>query len=153
MTVDERTNTLLVRDTAAKLEDIRRLVARLDIPVRQVLIESRVVIACDTFAKDIGVRFGATKRSELDNHFLDIGGAKPCYLNGTSGVADTSFVVAGDDEAETAEALMVNLPQTLSGTRGGVSTSFLVRSAPICSSLSSRPRSRRVRVRRSPAPG
>ncbi|OQX43927.1 MAG: pilus assembly protein PilQ, partial [Candidatus Sedimenticola endophacoides] len=107
------------RDTAAKLEDIRRLVARLDIPVRQVLIESRVVIASDTFAKDIGVRFGATKRSELDNHFLDIGGAKPGYLNGTSGIADTSFVVAGDDEAETAEALMVNLPQTLSGARGG----------------------------------
>ncbi|OQX36070.1 MAG: hypothetical protein B0D87_06365 [Candidatus Sedimenticola endophacoides] len=119
VTVDERTNTLLVRDTAAKLEDIRRLVARLDIPVRQVLIESRVVIASDTFAKDIGVRFGATKRSELDNHFLDIGGAKPGYLNGTSGIADTSFVVAGDDEAETAEALMVNLPQTLSGARGG----------------------------------
>jgi len=60
VTVDERTNSLLVRDTADKLVDIRNLVAKLDIPVRQVLIESRVVIANDDFSRDLGVRFGAT---------------------------------------------------------------------------------------------
>jgi type IV pilus assembly protein PilQ len=66
-TIDERTNTLLVQDTAAKLVDIRKLVARLDIPVRQVLIESRVVIASDQFAKDLGVKFGYSKRVSYDN--------------------------------------------------------------------------------------
>ena len=58
VTVDQRTNTLLLQDTQDKLEEIRRLVAKLDVPVRQVLIESRIVIASDSFAKDLGARFG-----------------------------------------------------------------------------------------------
>lgn len=58
VTVDERTNTLLVNDTADKLEDIRKLLLSLDIPIRQVLIESRIVIASDDFSKDLGARFG-----------------------------------------------------------------------------------------------
>ena len=58
VSVDERTNTLLIQDTAFKLNEIRRLVDRLDIPVKQVLIESRIVIANDDFSKDLGVKFG-----------------------------------------------------------------------------------------------
>jgi len=58
VTVDSRTNTLIVQDTTAKLDDIRGIVGRLDIPVRQVMIESRVVIANNDFARDLGVRFG-----------------------------------------------------------------------------------------------
>ena len=78
-TIDERTNTLLVQDTAAKLVDIRRLVARLDIPVRQVLIESRIVIASDQFAKDLGVKFGYSKRVSYDDgdKILVSGGKQP----------------------------------------------------------------------------
>jgi len=78
-TIDERTNTLLIQDTAAKLVDIRKLVARLDIPVRQVLIESRIVIANDDFAKDLGVKFGLSKRTSFDNNnkSLVIGGKQP----------------------------------------------------------------------------
>jgi type IV pilus assembly protein PilQ len=67
-TIDDRTNTLLVQDTAAKLVEIRQLVARLDIPVRQVLIESRVVIANDDFAKDLGVRFGLSRNTSFPNN-------------------------------------------------------------------------------------
>ena len=63
VTIDERTNTLLVQDTADKLIQIRGLVNTLDIPVRQVLIESRVVVANDDFSKDLGVRFGVNKNS------------------------------------------------------------------------------------------
>ncbi len=63
VTIDERTNTLLVQDTADKLTQIRRLISTLDIPVRQVLIESRVVVANDDFSKDLGVRFGINKNS------------------------------------------------------------------------------------------
>ena len=60
VSIDERTNTLLIHDTAERIADIRRLVAALDIPVRQVLIESRIVIANDDFSRDLGVRMGAT---------------------------------------------------------------------------------------------
>ncbi len=58
VTVDARTNTLIVQDTAARLEEIRRIVHRLDVPVRQVMIESRIVVANNDFARDLGVRFG-----------------------------------------------------------------------------------------------
>ena len=61
VSVDERTNTLLVRDTQAAINAIRALVNKLDVPVRQVLIESRIVIADDTFNRDLGVRFGISK--------------------------------------------------------------------------------------------
>jgi type IV pilus assembly protein PilQ len=56
--IDERTNTLLLQDTSERLADIRRLVSTLDIPVRQVLIEARIVEASDTFSRNLGVRFG-----------------------------------------------------------------------------------------------
>ena len=57
--IDDRTNTLLVNDTAERLQDIRRLVRTLDIPIRQVLIESRIVVN-DDYSRDLGVRFGFT---------------------------------------------------------------------------------------------
>ncbi|MEX1080489.1 MAG: type IV pilus secretin PilQ [Halofilum sp. (in: g-proteobacteria)] len=58
VTVDQRTNTLLVRGTAENLEQVRRLVSRLDVPVRQVLIESRIVVATNNFSEELGVSFG-----------------------------------------------------------------------------------------------
>jgi type IV pilus assembly protein PilQ len=60
ITIDERTNTLLVQDTSDKLADIRRLVQTLDVPVKQVLIEARIVIVSDTFERDLGARFGVS---------------------------------------------------------------------------------------------
>ncbi|RKZ34419.1 MAG: type IV pilus secretin PilQ, partial [Gammaproteobacteria bacterium] len=67
VTIDDRTNTLLVRDTATNIANIRRVVATLDIPVRQVLIESRIVLADDDFSRDLGVEFGFSKRENTDN--------------------------------------------------------------------------------------
>ncbi|HEX9877649.1 MAG TPA: type IV pilus secretin PilQ [Gammaproteobacteria bacterium] len=58
--IDERTNTLLVQDTSDRLANIRRLVTTLDIPVRQVQIESRIVIVNDDYSRELGVRFGST---------------------------------------------------------------------------------------------
>jgi type IV pilus assembly protein PilQ len=58
--IDDRTNTLLVNDTVERLQDIRRLVRTLDIPIRQVLIESRIVVVNDDYSRDLGVRFGFT---------------------------------------------------------------------------------------------
>lgn len=61
VSVDTRTNTLLVQDTTDKLDEMRKLIATLDVPVRQVLIESRIVIANSGYGKDIGTRFGVNK--------------------------------------------------------------------------------------------
>lgn len=58
VTVDERTNTILIQDTANKIEDVRRVLSRLDVPVKQVLIEARVVVANTNFDKELGVRWG-----------------------------------------------------------------------------------------------
>ncbi len=60
LAVDDRTNTLLVQDTADRLQDIRRLVRTLDIPIKQVLIESRIVVVNDDFSRDLGIRLGLT---------------------------------------------------------------------------------------------
>ncbi|MDQ5881426.1 MAG: type pilus assembly protein PilQ, partial [Pseudomonadota bacterium] len=56
--VDTRTNMLFVQDTPSRLEDVRALIAKIDVPVRQVLIEARIVEASDSFSKDMGVRLG-----------------------------------------------------------------------------------------------
>lgn len=60
VSVDERTNRLLIRDTATNIAAITELVQELDIPVRQVLIESRIVLATNDFSKELGVRFGVS---------------------------------------------------------------------------------------------
>jgi len=56
--VDPRTNTIFVQDTPARLEDVRKLLRKVDVPVRQVMIESRIVEATDTFSRNLGVRLG-----------------------------------------------------------------------------------------------
>ncbi|WP_448546942.1 type IV pilus secretin PilQ [Thalassotalea fusca] len=60
VSVDERTNTLLIRDTAKSIEDIKRMVGVLDIPVRQVVIESRMVTVKDNINEELGIRWGVT---------------------------------------------------------------------------------------------
>jgi type IV pilus assembly protein PilQ len=56
--VDERTNTILIKDTARNIESVRKLIERLDIPVRQVLIESRMVTVRDSVTDELGIRWG-----------------------------------------------------------------------------------------------
>lgn len=108
VTVDSRTNTLLIQDTAAKLNEIRRLLQKLDIPVRQVLIESRIVVANNDFAKDLGVRMGTTYNGSTDDRVALVTGGTEGYIAGTN-----TFVGGIENEADSEqEALMVNLPVT-----------------------------------------
>jgi len=114
VTVDQRTNTLLVQETADKLTEIRQLVAALDIPVRQVLIESRIVVANEDFSKDIGVRFGYSQINNPKNLALNeangtqsdlvsiIGGSVPGDVDYGGG---TGFVTPQGEEN-----YIVNLP-------------------------------------------
>ncbi|HEV3183016.1 MAG TPA: type IV pilus secretin PilQ family protein, partial [Steroidobacteraceae bacterium] len=80
--VDERTNTLLLQDTPERLADVRRLVATLDIPVRQVLIEARIVIVNSDFQRQLGAVFGWTN----------------VQRNGRNGIVTTTGNVAGTDQ-------------------------------------------------------
>jgi len=73
--VDDRTNTLLVQDTAERLQDIRRMVRTLDVPIKQVLIESRIVVVNDDFSRDLGVRLGVTAFNESNTGLTTISGS------------------------------------------------------------------------------
>ena len=75
VTVDSRTNTLMVQDSADRLAQIAQLVRRLDVPIRQVLIESRIVIANDDFSRNLGVRAGLTAFSRSGNTQLGSSGS------------------------------------------------------------------------------
>jgi len=96
--VDDRTNTLLVQDTAERLQDIRRMVRTLDIPIKQVLIESRIVVVNDDFSRDLGVRLGVTAYKE----------------NSTDGVSVISGSGAGTDTM--VNSVLDNLADPANGT-------------------------------------
>jgi type IV pilus assembly protein PilQ len=64
MSFDRRTNTLLIIDIPSKVSEVRRLVSLLDKPVDQVLIEARIVIATESFARELGAKFGIAGRSD-----------------------------------------------------------------------------------------
>lgn len=102
ITVDARTNALLIQDTADRLVQIRRLIARLDIPVRQVLIESRIVIASDDFERELGARFSAsgfdTSNSGSQTRFTSGG------VNGIADIVNSGGTTFGSDRFN------VNLP-------------------------------------------
>ena len=72
--VDDRTNAIIVSETADRLTEIRRVLQQLDIPVRQVQIEARIVTANTTFSQSLGIRWGGGKVDEVGNDFLRIGG-------------------------------------------------------------------------------
>jgi len=108
VSIDERTNILLVQDTAAKLGEIRALVERLDIPVRQVLIEARVVVATDDFSKELGVRFGATGTQPETNGLARLGTGKRVGI-GTGNLDGTTQLINGDP-LDLENSLNVNLP-------------------------------------------
>jgi type IV pilus assembly protein PilQ len=92
--VDDRTNTLLVQDTAERLQDVRRMVRTLDVPIKQVLIESRIVVVNDNFSRDLGVRLGVSAFNESNTGITTISGTGA----GTDGMI-TSYLDGLQDPA------------------------------------------------------
>ena len=86
-TSDPRTNTLFVNDTPTKLDEVRKLIAQLDIPVRQVLIEARIVIADDKWGSQLGAKFGSIAGSNRSGRNF---GVAP-DLNSSAAVAGGSL--------------------------------------------------------------
>ena len=74
--VDERTNTLLMKDTGDNLDKIREAIALLDVPVRQVLIEARIVIANTSVGEKLGIRWGGAGFKADNDKFLNVGGSQ-----------------------------------------------------------------------------
>ena len=74
VTIDTRTNTLIVKDTAETISNIRDLISKIDIAVKQVMIEARIVSATDTFSKELGVKWGILSQGAASNRNLLVGG-------------------------------------------------------------------------------
>lgn len=114
ISVDQRTNTLIVQDVAASLESIRQMVTKLDIPVRQVLIESRVVNADESFAKDLGIKFGYSRVTNDKSKLAgtpDTAGGLGATVGGKL-PGDTDFGTITGFRTDSTENFIVSLPVT-----------------------------------------
>ncbi|MEO8417305.1 MAG: type IV pilus secretin PilQ [Methylophilaceae bacterium] len=102
--VDVRTNTLFVQDTPRHLEDVQQIINKIDIAVRQVMIESRLVIADEKFGRSLGARFGVQKQqvSNSGNGYAVSGTAATASRLSTSPTTSLGAATAND--------LNVNLP-------------------------------------------
>ena len=119
--IDERTNTLMVTDTPSRVEAIQQLVRDLDHPVRQVQIESRIVIASSEFAHAIGVRFGVTALHNKRNILAIAGdGVGADQVNPATNPRDDGLI----DLPGIPERYNVNLPVADSNA-GSIGLSFL----------------------------
>jgi type IV pilus assembly protein PilQ len=103
---DARTNTLFVQDTSKHLEDVQRLLSVVDVPVRQVLIESRIVIADESLARSLGAKFGIQKKGGT----VSMAGTttQAQALTNVQGAANAALGNASGD-------LMANMPATGDG--------------------------------------
>tara|TARA_B100000989_G_scaffold291695_1_gene266504 strand:+ start:17913 stop:20153 length:2241 start_codon:yes stop_codon:yes gene_type:complete len=106
VTVDARTNALLVQDTQQTLNNVRELIQKLDIPVKQVLIEARLVNVDTDFEQDLGIRFGITKPRHVSGTYT---GANDMNLNVVNGL--TNYAAASN--VATDSRLNVNLPAAI----------------------------------------
>ena len=101
VTVDQRTNTLLIKDVAPKIRELRQLIAQLDKPVRQVLIETRIVAANDDFSRELGARLGFQRIVEDASLFGSEGGIGDVTGSGSlEGLTTIGNSINGSEVAE-----------------------------------------------------
>ena len=120
VTVDERTNALLIQDTAQKIREIRKLINELDRPVKQVLIETRIVEANEDFSRNIGVKLGLTGI----NSNTDLGS-----MIGSGSLANTATVRNDGISSSGDGSLGVNLPAQGIGSVSPASYAFTLAKA------------------------
>jgi type IV pilus assembly protein PilQ len=111
--VDERTNTLLVQDTAERLQIVRRMVRTLDVPIKQVLIESRIVVVNDDFSRDLGIRLGVTSENIGPRDLLVTSGSGVGANNYLASILDAANDPTGQTPIEfpnQSERYNVNVP-------------------------------------------
>ena len=110
VTVDERTNSILIQDTPRKVAEIKEVISKLDIPVRQVQIETRIVEAADDFSRNIGARLGFSRVTQ-QALFPGSSGSNigDVYQSGSINATD-EIRTDGFDDRDLDNALSVNLP-------------------------------------------
>ncbi|HEY8942544.1 MAG TPA: type IV pilus secretin PilQ [Cellvibrio sp.] len=109
--VDERTNSIIITDTTDRIEAFKRLVDQIDIPIRQVMIEARIVIANTDFERELGVRWGGIGYNENKNRIIDFAGSRE-GLDDTGGTSPRDWFVsnpADNKSFDMNEADAVNL--------------------------------------------
>ena len=109
-----RTNQLFVSDIPSKLEEIQSLIAKIDIPVRQVLIESRIVIADDSFGRSLGVRLGAADLRGVRGGIpgYSVGGDTRVSAGGNLNAVASQTLQNGSTGVAQADTNFLNLPAT-----------------------------------------
>ena len=112
ITVDQRTNTLLIQDTANNLSEIREVVEALDIAVRQVLIESRIVVANEDFSKDLGVQFGYSHADNVKDRVPRLDGTESGLSSSIGGgiPGDVNYGTNTTFNTDSLENYIVGLP-------------------------------------------
>jgi type IV pilus assembly protein PilQ len=120
--VDTRTNQLFVQDTPSRLEEVRKLIAKIDVPVRQVMIEARIVEASDNFSRNLGARLGYNEKGATPNGYSLLGQQNTRYAVGTgqSGEALANVDTGSASGAQglsptTPGGLFVNMPAVGAG--------------------------------------
>lgn len=130
---DQRTNTLLVIDIPARVEGVKRLVEELDKPVDQVVIEARIVIANESFARELGARFGVSGASGKDGDRSTVGYGGSLEASQTNAQSRVNAInkltgTPGEDLSPpftVTRGLITNLPNSLAGGGGALALSIL----------------------------
>jgi len=115
--IDTRTNTLIIKDTVEAINNVKRLIAVIDKPIQQVLIEARIVEASDSFTHSIGVRWGGSVNRETASNFP---GSVAIGASGTT-VANSNSIITGGQGAATSRGFLVDLPASGNGGSIGLS--------------------------------
>lgn len=121
--VDERTNSIILTDTEDKINDFRKVVEQVDIPIRQVMIEARIVIASNDFRKELGSRISFGSQSQTNGASIDSSGSLEEFFN--NGGDNGAFRLVNDDGAAVtlADTTAVNLG--VNNAFGSVATSII----------------------------
>lgn len=106
--LDDRSNILFIQDTPSRLDDVRAMIAKVDVPVRQVMIEARIVEAGDSFAKNLGVRLSTGGTIQTTN-----------TTTGVTTVTNSSTLAAINTATRTSQIGSVNLPATPRASTAG----------------------------------
>ena len=112
---DERTNTLIIKDTQEAINNVKRLIAVIDKPIQQVLIEARIVEASDSFTHSVGIRWGGNYNGTSGNNFP---GSTAIGAVGTT-AANSDAIIGGGIASATGRGMLIDLPAAVGPGQGG----------------------------------
>ncbi len=122
LVADERTNTLMISDIPKKIEQMKELIRVIDRPVDQVIIEARVVIATESFSRELGAKFGINGATGKPGDRSSLGFGGSADASAANAFARQEAILSGDRQSLT-RALMTNLP--VEGAAGTLALSIL----------------------------